>query len=204
MACKYKSCEMLAIFIARICCTNNTMNIEILQNTKGNPKIVCDGYMYNKSRTLKSGRISWRCERKGTKCTGAITTCSAMADPKVERPHNHDARPAAGQPRNTRLWWGSRTKQSVTKLDVNSNIIDCVWPEQLVRSCSKTWLMLTLCNTLPCHTIKHAFVILLVFNSNGAKMSYFTSIILGDDWREHCDSWWLKRQAIGMWALVRQ
>ena len=95
MACKYKSCEMLAIFIARICCTNNTMNIEILQNTKGNPKIVCDGYMYNKSRTLKSGRISWRCERKGTKCTGAITTCSAMADPKVERPHNHDARPAA-------------------------------------------------------------------------------------------------------------
>ena len=71
------------------------MNIEILQNTKGNPKIVCDGYMYNKSRTLKSGRISWRCERKGTKCTGAITTCSAMADPKVERPHNHDARPAA-------------------------------------------------------------------------------------------------------------
>ena len=73
------------------------MNIEILQNTKGNPKIVCDGYMYNKSRTLKSGRISWRCERKGAKCTGAITTCSAMADPKVERPHNHDARPAAAE-----------------------------------------------------------------------------------------------------------
>ena len=43
-----------------VCCTKYTMNIEILQNTKGNPKIVCDGYMYNKSRTLKCGRISWR------------------------------------------------------------------------------------------------------------------------------------------------
>ena len=220
------------------------MNIEILQNTKGNPKIVCDGYMYNKSRTLKSGRISWRCERKTTKCTGAITTCSAMADQKwsartitthdlqlrmhwrpeikqrklleplektplpssmpLEQMHQkqhecwwvqtppwsvwcsafaqrkhpvlqiawkslqlmvHGLRPQAktlnnyirtrlsawnrlqnsmgtGQPRNTRLWWGSRTKQSVTKRREFEHY--CVSPEQLVPLCSKkTWLMLT-------------------------------------------------------------
>ena len=69
------------------------MDVQILQSKKGNPNLAYSGYMYCKQRVLKSGRISWRCQRRDTNCKGSMTTCQEMRDPQVQQDHNHDPNP---------------------------------------------------------------------------------------------------------------
>ena len=70
------------------------MNVEILQSSRGNPKLSVNGYLYWKQRVLKSGRISWRCDRRATKCTGLLTTTAEKTNPEAQNQHNHDPNPA--------------------------------------------------------------------------------------------------------------
>ena len=70
------------------------MEVEILQSSRGNPKLSVNGYLYCKHRVLKSGRISWRCDRRATKCTGLLTTTAEKTNPEAQNQHNHDPNPA--------------------------------------------------------------------------------------------------------------
>ena len=68
--------------------------MEIIKSNKGKDKIIYNGYIYRKNTTNITTQ-SWRCEKKGCRCSASTAFPYAPGGNVVERnPHCHPPEPA--------------------------------------------------------------------------------------------------------------